>query len=111
MEIQQQSQGAVTVLKPVGPLVAQDADLFRGRAMEAAKGALGRLVLDASAMPYLDSRGIEVLMDVTDELSGGGRVLKLCGLNATVKEVLDLTGTAESFEYFNDLTAAVRSFL
>jgi anti-sigma B factor antagonist len=111
MDIQQQSQGAVTVLKPIGPLVAGDAEMFRGRALEVSKAALGRLVLDASAMPYLDSRGIEVLLDVTDEMSASGRVLKLCAPNATVREVLDLTGAAESFEYFDDVTTAVRSFL
>jgi len=111
MEIQQQAQGAVTVLKPVGPLVAADADVFRSRALDVAKAALGRLVLDASSIPYLDSRGIEVLLDVTDELSASGRVLKLCAPNGTVKEVLDLTGATESFEYFDDVTSAVRSFL
>ena len=111
MEIQQQAQGAVTVLKPLGPLVAGDADAFRGRALEVAKAALGRLVLDASSVPYVDSRGIEVLLDVTDELSASGRVLKVCAPNGTVKEVLELTGAAESFEYFDDVTSAVRSFL
>lgn len=111
MEIQQQTQGAVTVLKPIGPLVAADADALRERALDAARAALGRLVLDASAMPYVDSRGIECLLDVTDELSTSGRVLKLCAPNGTVQEVLDLTGAAESFEYFDDVTSAVRSFL
>jgi anti-sigma B factor antagonist len=111
MEIQQQAQGAVTVLKPVGPLVSSDAETFRSRALDVARAALGRLVLDASGIPYVDSRGIEVLLDVTDELSASGRVLKLCAPNGTVKEVLDLTGAAESFEYFDDVTSAVRSFL
>jgi anti-anti-sigma factor len=111
MEIQQQSQGAVTVLKPLGPLMAEDAEHFRARALEVSKAALGRLIVDASAMSYVDSRGIEVLLDVTDEMSASGRVLKLCAPNATVREVLDVTGAAESFEYFDDVTSAVRSFL
>jgi anti-anti-sigma factor len=111
MDIQQQSQGAVTVLKPLGPLVATDAELFRNRALEVSKAALGRLVLDASAIPYVDSRGIEVLLDVTDELSTSGRVLKICAPSATLREVMELTGADESFEYFDDVTTAVRSFL
>jgi anti-anti-sigma regulatory factor len=50
-------------------------------------------------------------VDVTDQLSASGRVLKLCAPNATVREVLDLTGAVESFEYYDDVTTAVRSFL
>jgi hypothetical protein len=38
-------------------------------------------------------------------------VLKVCAPSATLREVMDLTGAAEAFEYFDDVTTAVRSFL
>jgi anti-anti-sigma factor len=111
MEIQEQSQGAVTVIKPMGPLIEPDADQFKTRAMEVASKNLGRLVIDASAVAFLDSRGIEVLADVTEELAQSGRALKLCGTNATVRSVLELTGWSDAFEYFDDVNMGVRSFL
>ncbi len=111
MEIQEQRQGAVTVLRPKGALVLDDAEQFRGRIGEVMTKSLGRFVLDMSEVPFVDSRGLEVLKDTTDQLSEGGRSLRLCGANETVREVLDLTELSESFEYFADATSAVRSFL
>jgi anti-anti-sigma factor len=111
VEIQLQKQGAVTVVKPEGALCAADADGFRAKLAEEATAALGRLVVDASAIPFVDSRGIEALLDVSEALSDGGRSLKLCGATATLQEVLELTGLADAFEFFGDVNAGVRSFL
>ena len=111
MEILEQTSGAVRVLKPRGPLVTTDADQFKVRALGVLEASLGRFVVDASAVPYVDSRGLEVLAEITDQLSQSGQSLRLCGLNDTVREVLDLTDLTSHFEQFEDVTSAVRSFL
>ena len=111
MEIQKQSHGAVAVIKPMGPLAGADADQFKSRAMEVATQNLGRVVIDASAVAFLDSRGIEVLADVTEELGNSGRALKLCSANQTIRHTLELTGWSDAFEYFDDINSGVRSFL
>jgi len=111
MEIQEQRHGAVTVLKPVGPLVGTDAEQFKTTALQQASKALGRLVVDGSAIPFLDSAGIECLIDISDALFQGGRALKLCAATETVKEALDLVGFAPSFEFIEDVNSGVRSFL
>jgi anti-anti-sigma regulatory factor len=48
---------------------------------------------------------------VSDELAGGGRSLRICGAGDTLREVFDLTGLADRFELYDDVNAAVRSFL
>jgi anti-anti-sigma factor len=111
MEILETAQGAVIVLKPVGQLTSADATAFKTKATDAARRSLGRILVDASAITFLDSRGIEVLADITEELSEGGRALKLCGANATIRKVLDLTGWGDSFEFYDDVTGGTRSFL
>lgn len=111
MEITEQTKGAVRVLKPKGPLSAPDAEDFRLRASNTAGESLGKLVVDASAVPFADSRGLEVLLELSEELSQSGQALKLCGATETLREVLDLTDLAKNFEFFDDVTAAVRSFL
>ena len=72
---------------------------------------LGRVVLDASAVAYVDSRGLEVLVEVGEAMSQGGQALKLCGANETLREVMELTETFGNFEHFADIQSAVRSFL
>lgn len=111
MDIQEQRHGAVTVVKPMGPLVLADAEQFRVHLVDVMQRSLGRFVIDASGVPYLDSPGLEALAGVTEELFAGGRALRVCGAGETLREVLDLTGLAERFEFYEDATTAVRSFL
>src|SRR2546423_7304649 len=111
MEITEQTKGAVRVLRPRGPLVQADAENFRTRALDTARASLGRLIIDASGIPYVDSRGLEVLAELSDELSAGGQTLRLCAANETVREVLDLTDLSSLFEHYEDVNSAVRSFL
>ena len=111
MQINEQRQGAVTVLKPVGPLVQKDADQLKSRAMDVMRKSLGRFVIDASAIAYADSRGLEVLVELTEELGAGGQTLKISAANETLREVLELTELTPLFEYHEDVNSAVRSFL
>jgi anti-sigma B factor antagonist len=111
MEIRKQRQGAVTIVRPEGPLVEADADEVKTQLLSIAGATLGRLVLDMSAIAFVDSRGLEALVEVTEEMSEGGQVLKLCGANKTVREVLELTELSTLFDLFEDAGSAARSFL
>jgi len=111
VKIEERRQGAVTVLRPEGPLTRDDADLFAERAKTVLTSSLGRFVIDASAMPYADSRGLEVLLDLTELLGDSGQALKLCAESETLREALELTDLAGLFEHFEDVQTAARSFL
>lgn len=111
MRIDETKHGAVTVLKPKGPLGVDDADAFRQRALETLGQTLGRFVLDVSEVPYADSAGLEALADVGKELLESGQALKLCAEKETLREVLDLTELGGLFEHYEDVSVAVRSFL
>jgi anti-sigma B factor antagonist len=109
--LKEQEIGAVRVLRPEGPLKAADVDQFQQRILEMIGASLGRCVLDASAIQYVDSKGLEALVDANDQIAETGQSLKLCGVTDTVRQVLDLTNLAARFEYYADVNAAVRSFL
>ena len=111
MKIHEQRQGAVIVLKPEGPLIETDAAALKTKLIDTLGASLGRFVLDMSAIPYVDSKGLEALVEVTEELGRGGQALRMCAANKTVREVLELTDLASHFEHFEDPNTAVRSFL
>lgn len=111
MEIDEQRLGAVTVIRPRGPLVGDDAPQLLGRIREVLGQSLGRFVVDLSAVPFLDSAGLEALADAGDELGTSGLSLKMCSVNETIREVLDLTDVASRVEQFEDINQGVRSFL
>jgi anti-sigma B factor antagonist len=108
MKINEQLQGAVMVLKPEGALVEGVAAAVKDRLIQTMTSSLGRFVVDLSAVPFVDSKGLE---EVTEEMGQSGQVLRLCAANKTVREVLDLTDLAGLFDHFEDATTAVRSFL
>jgi len=103
--------GGVAVVKPEGPLTMADADEFKAELFESIRKNLGRVVLDASVVSYVDSKGLGSLVEVTQELAQSGKVLKLCCVNKTVRQVIELTGLWSQFEHFGDVNSAVRSFL
>jgi anti-sigma B factor antagonist len=111
MDMQIQQCGAVSVVKPQGPLTREDIEDFQEHVFNLIKEHLGRVVLDVSAIAYVDSVGLETLLDIADELSAGGHCLKLCAANDTLLQVIALTGLSDHFEQFEDSHAAVRSFL
>ena len=111
MEIQEQRHGAVTVLKPHGALIREETEQFREKLDAARSKSFGRIVIDISSVPYVDSGGLETLVEITEQLAQSGHALKLCGVNETVREVLDLTDLTSLFEYFEDINSAVRSYL
>jgi anti-anti-sigma factor len=111
VDIEELRQGAVTVLRPKGALTEAEAPDFASRIRHAIAATLGRVVLDAGAVPFVDSRGLETMVDIAEELGDSGLSLRVCNLNETLREVMDLTGTASLFEHHEDATSAVRSFL
>lgn len=111
MDIESQHKGAVAVLKPKGALTHDEADSFKTCVFESIEANLGRVVLNASAIPFVDSRGLEVFVEVSEKLSQSGKSLVLCGANETLREVLHLTDLMSLFEHYEDVNSAVRSFL
>jgi anti-sigma B factor antagonist len=111
MELLTQQRGAVLLVKPTGPLTNADADRFRSTVSGLIRENLGRIVVDASALHYVDSQGLESLADIADELVRSGKGLKLCAANETIRQVIELTGLSPWFEHFEDANSAVRSFL
>ena len=111
MDIDSQQVGAVAVLKPKGPVAGAEADDLKTQLLAAVAGNLGRVVVDASNMPFVDSRGLEVFVEVSDELAQGGRVLKMCSISETLREVMYATDLLSMFEHYEDVHSAVRSFL
>jgi anti-sigma B factor antagonist len=111
VEFTEQRQGAVIVFRPGGALTGDDAGIFASRFRTAMNGSMGKCVLDAGEISYVDSAGLEALLDLSDEMADLGRGLKISQVNETLRETFELTKIASAFEYFDDINAAVRSFL
>ena len=102
-------QGSITVLAPHGPLTRDEDDDFRASAGDPIRDRNGRIVLDMTDVPYLDSRGIETLL----ELVAGATTLvkpRLANVCDTCREALDLTDVLDRLNVFDSVESALRSF-
>lgn len=88
-----------TELKDVG------AELFR----QVARGRI-RIVLDLSAVPHLDYRGLRPLMMRAELLQRNGGDVKLCGVSPYLDAILRAGGAHDAFERHATVAEALAAF-
>jgi anti-anti-sigma factor len=94
MDITTRTQGDVTIVAFAGNLDSKTSP----EAQQALDGILAgggrKLVVDFTALDYISSAGLRVLLGAAKRLSGAGSGLRLFGLNETVREVFQISGFA-----------------
>lgn len=111
MQVIMGKEGAVTIVKPMGPVTVNEMDEFESRLNELSRNWSKRVVLNMSEVPFIDSAGLELILRHHREFTERGLKLKLCGLSEITEKILTLTRLLQRFETFPDTSSAVRSFL
>ena len=93
MKIEKNVNGAVTTLNIVGRLDTTTAPVLES-AVDGCIAGVQELVLDCSALEYVSSAGLRVILKAQKLMSAQGS-MKLTGVNETVMEVFDITGFAD----------------
>jgi anti-anti-sigma factor len=105
-----QLHGSVSVLIPHGPLAGDELDDFRRDFQAAIAHKSGRVVLDMSDVPYLDSAGIEALLGLCTGSEAATAGPRLAQLGETCREALDLTNVLPRLTVFDTVENAIRSY-
>lgn len=111
MKVDIEKHGTVTVIAPTDSLIESALPDMREALEETAGGAGTRRVIDMSNVAFVDSLGIEFLLDHAGNNAGGPIQPRLAALSDTVRESLHVTETLRSFVVFESVEAAVRSYL
>jgi phosphoserine phosphatase RsbU/P len=92
MDITTRTQNDVTIVALAGNLDSNTSPQAQ-QALDAilASGAK-KMVVDFTALDYISSAGLRVLLGTAKRLSGAAGALHLFGLNETVREVFDISG-------------------
>ncbi|MEO7191214.1 MAG: STAS domain-containing protein [Vicinamibacterales bacterium] len=69
-----------------------------------------QIVLDLSAVSYVDSATIGCLMDLYRQATAAGGSMKLAGVQKRVETMLTMTGAHHFLEVYADEAAALASF-
>lgn len=110
MRVRTQDYGDVTVVELQGDLDADFTDLLQGAVSDAMANHRTRIVLDMSAVAFIDSQGLELLLWVQSRCKDNKAQLRLAGLDENCAKILEVTRLANEFNCYAELAEAVRSF-
>jgi anti-sigma B factor antagonist len=98
------------VIELSGEVDGSAADVLTGAYQTAVRGAgadLGTVVLDFSAVDYINSTGIALIVSVLARARAERRKVVACGLSPHYREIFDITRLSDFIELFPDLDHAV----
>lgn len=93
MTIERNVNGAVVTLKIVGRLDTSTAPALEA-AVDSCATDIKELILDCSALEYVSSAGLRVILKAQKQMNVQG-CMKLIGVNENIMEVFDITGFAD----------------
>ena len=73
-------------------------------------GGAKKMVVDFTALDYISSAGLRVLLGTAKRLIGAGGALHLFGLNGTVREVFDISGFSTILAVYATEAEALKGF-
>ena len=110
MDITMRTQNGVTVVAFAGNLDSNTSP----QAQQAIDGILAsggrKMVVDFTALDYISSAGLRVLLGTAKRLTGAGGALHLFGLNETVREVFAISGFSTILAVFATEAEALKGF-
>jgi len=95
MDVSTRTEGEVTIIAFAGNLDSNTSPVAQQAIDGILAGGTKKLVVDFSALDYISSAGLRVLLGAAKKLQGSGGGLRLFGLNETVREVFEISGFAK----------------
>jgi anti-sigma B factor antagonist len=107
IHIAQEMQDGVRILALSGRLDTETAADVELALQDLLAAGERRYLVDLAGIGYVSSAGLRVLLALAKKLDGGKGELKLCGLNASVNQVFEMTGFCKLFAIFPNRDAAL----
>lgn len=100
----------VTVVQIEGTLDTNSAPQAQKEMEELLADGRAKIVMDFSAVDFISSAGLRVLLMTAKKVGAAGGGLRLCGLNEAVREVIEMSGFTVFLSLFDNRTEALAEF-
>ncbi len=110
MEIIHEKQETIDVLKLSGRFDAACSKDFKKAIGTLSEANSTRIVMDMSAVDFIDSSGLGCLVGALRTINNLGGDIKICSLRPQIRAIFELTRLHRVFAIFNDRAAAEKSF-
>jgi phosphoserine phosphatase RsbU/P len=92
MDVSTRTQQDVTIIAFAGNLDSNTSPVAQQAIDGILAGGGKKMIVDFTALDYISSAGLRVLLGAAKKLQGSGGALRLFGLNETVREVFEISG-------------------
>jgi anti-sigma B factor antagonist len=89
-------------------LTAVNGTAFRDQAVALIEAGHARLIVDLSAITFIDSSGLGALVSVLKRVGNRGEIV-VCGLSASLKQMVSITRMDKVFAAYPDKAAAINA--
>ncbi len=110
MEIKTTETGDVNVIEVTGHLDTNTSPDAESTINALIDSGARKVLINLSALEYISSAGLRVLLATAKKLKASGGDLKICSLNDTVQEVFDISGFSSILAISKDQEEALASF-
>jgi anti-anti-sigma factor len=111
MDVEVNRLGVVTYLSPNDALTEGRLKTLDKSVRSLDSGDSANIVIDLRNVPFIDSQGLEYILDLSVELKEAGGSLRLANANSTCRDILSLTQLDRTILVCEDVETAGRSFL
>jgi anti-anti-sigma factor len=101
--------GASSVLTPKESLTYQNCEDIQALAKGLLDQNKTRILLDCKTTDYFDSKALEFLIQLHEDLEKRGGILKITSLNAICRDILMATRLVNVLNVYEDIAEALRS--
>ncbi len=110
MKVSTQDHAHICVMTISGEFTHDDTDAFhRALGNRIEDGRTRHVIVDCEHLEFIDSKGLETLIDLQQRLAGPGGAVRLASPDSTVTTILHLTRLENAIEACDTIEDAVRS--
>ena len=100
--------GSKNILTPKGPVTQQNIEALKTMFNESMGNNKSEIILDCKSVPFMDSKALELILEMHDELKKQGGTLKLININAVCRDIFIVTRLINVFHIYDDIHKAIR---
>ena len=102
MDIEESLRGNAVILKPSGRLDSSSTSIMQDRVQATMAKRPKHLVIDFTAVDYVNSTGLRVMLMAAKKMKLDGGRLTLCGMRPNVREVFVISGFHKIIEIVDE---------
>ena len=111
MEVTQSHRGPVRVLSLTGAFIGEECDALDSLVQECIDTDYLRIVIDIEQVPFIDSDGLDKILDVALDLSKRGGDARVAAPNDICRDILAVTRIDSLIHIFDKVEEALKSLL